>query len=288
MVAAFAVTAFAFTATSALALPEYADCIKVNTKKGKFKDANCREKTTTGEFELKKVVPGEGATTESIGNESKPLNKIKTTGLGAAHLETENGTTIECQKNTSTAEILVKFGSTGKQLASKEVKNVVAIFRECKTAGKNCQNEGGETGVIETTKVSGGLKGPFGYVKGKGTKTPEVAQELKPTKAKGTFAEFECAGLGKIKVGEGTGKLGDCILAPFSAGSLDTQSTKSELLFNGINGEFGREQIPQAFEGKTTHCNLETKLGEGPWERSVQVGDSEQESESPMEINAVA
>jgi hypothetical protein len=290
LAAMFAIGAIA--AGSALALPEYADCIS-HQEKGKFKDSNCREKATTTEkgnlekFELKKQVPGVGATESSVGNFLEPLNKIKTKGLGNAHLETENGTTIECTANTSTGEILVKYNvEKTKQLAAKEVKNVVATFTGCKLSTKNCQNEG--TGVITTTKVSGGLKGPFGYIKGKGTKTPEVGQELKPTKAKAVFAEFECETVGQIKVGEGTGKLGDCIIAPFSSGSLDTQSIHSELKFNGINGEFGREQIPQHFEGKTTHCNLETKLGEGPWERSVQVGDSEQTSESPMEINAVA
>src|SRR5262249_54210394 len=155
-------------------------------------------------FELKKVVPGKGATESSIGNEKEPLNKIKSTEIGAAHLETENGTTIECQKSTSASEILVKFSpTTGKQLAAKESKNVVSTFKECKTAGKNCQNKA--TGEIVTTEVSGGLKGPLGYIKGKATKTPELGQQLKPTKAKGTFAEFECAGLGQIKVGEGTG-----------------------------------------------------------------------------------
>jgi hypothetical protein len=291
VVAVFAVTAFV-GATSALALPEYADCIS-NQKTGKFKDSNCREKALTTEkanlkkFELKKVVPGEGATEESIGNEKVPLNHIKSTEIGTAHLETENATTIECKKSTSNSEILVKFSTTtGKQLPTKEVHNVVSIFTECTEAGKNSQNEGGTKGVIETTKVSGGLKGPLGYISGKGTKTPVIGQELKPTKAKGTFAEFECESIGKIKVGASpTGKLGDCIIGVVSG--ADTQSTKTELEFNGINGEFGREQKPQAFEGKTTHCNLETKLGEGPWERSVQVGLFEQESESPMQINAV-
>src|SRR5262249_25318851 len=93
LVAMFAVGAIA--AGSAMALPEYADCISGQAK-GKFKDSNCREKATTLEkgnlekFELKKVVPGKGATESSIGNEKEPLNKIKSTEIGAAHLETEN------------------------------------------------------------------------------------------------------------------------------------------------------------------------------------------------------
>jgi len=290
LAAMFAVGAIA--AGSALALPEYAQCIS-NQAKGKFKDSNCREKASTTEkenlkkFELKKSVPGEGATEESVGNFAKPITGVNATG-GVAHLETENATTIECKHNSSHAEILVKFNAEKtKQLAAKEVHNVIALFTECKEAGKNCQNIGGPLGVIETTKVSGGLKGPLGYIKGKGTKTPEVGQELKPTKSKGTFAEFECETVGTIKVGEGTGKLGDCIIAPFSFASLDTQGGASELLFNGINGEFGREQIPQHFEGKTTHCNLETKLGEGPWERSVQVGTETQQAETTfLQIHA--
>jgi hypothetical protein len=290
VVAVFAVTAFV-GATTALALPEYADCIGKQST-GKFKDSNCTQAATTKEkgnlekFELKKVVPGVGANEESIGNEKEPLKKVTGHGIGTLHWETENATTVECKHISWTGEIRVAFSfSTGKQVPSKELKNVVMTLTECTEAGKHCQNEGGPTGVIETTKESGGLKGPLGYIKGKGTKTPEVGQELKPTKSKGTFAQFECEGIGQVKWGMSpTGKLGDCIIGVVSG--ADTQSTASALLYNGINGEFGREQIPQAFEGKTTHCNLENKFGEGPWERLILVFDEELTYESPLEIHA--
>jgi len=278
LVAVFAVTAFA--AASASALPEVGVCVaKAGT--GKYKDANCTEKagtkTSEKQFEFKKEIPGEG------GNEKLPLKHF-TAVSGHSSLETEEGNKIECTSAATAGEYTVKFSTTtGKQLPTKEVTNVVAKFKGCTEAGKNCQNKGGTLGEIITEK----LKGPMGYISGKGTKTPKVGQELTPVKAKGLFVTFECVGVGTITVGAKTGgTLGDCIIAPFTAASINVMSTETELQYNGTKSGSGQEQLPQAFEGKTTHCNLETKLGEGPWERSLQVGDSLQTAEVPLEIKA--
>jgi len=278
LVAAFAIS-IAVTATSAMALPEYGICV-LKEKTGKYADTNCVKKATTGEktivtkYEFKKEIPG-GLSPE----------KGLTAKGGHSSLETEEGSKIECTSSATKGEILVKIVS-GKQAPSKEVTNVVAKFFGCTEVGKNCQNTGAPLGEITTNP----LKGPLGYISGKvvgGGGSPVIGQELTPVAAKKLFVTFECEGVGKVEVGlKKSGTLGDCIIAPFSTGSINVMSKNSELLYNGTKSGSGQEQLPQAFEGKTTHCNLETKLGEGPWERSLQVGNVEQETESTIEIKA--
>jgi hypothetical protein len=278
----------AFTAGSASALPEYGTCaLKEGT--GKYKDANCTEKALSTEkgiktkYEFLKKIPGKG------GNEKEPLNKFTGEGgaIAFAESEIEVGAILQCEHSKLTGEILVKFSpTTGKQLPSKEVTNVIETFTGCKLNGKVCQNAGGPTGEIESTKVSGGLKGPLGYIKGKGTKTPEVGQELKPIKAKGTMFEFECAGIGKWKVGEGTGKLGDCTIGV--VGHVNEASLTSTMTLTGIHPgtELKYEQIPEHFEGKTTHCDPEAKLGESEWFETTQNWETTLTYEVPLQIKA--
>jgi hypothetical protein len=267
LVAVFAVTA-AFAATSASALPEFGVCVaKAGT--GKYKNSNCTEKAgklvSEKNFEFKKEIP---------------VGKFGLTAEGGhSALSTEEGSTIECTGSSTKGEFKVKE-SGGKQSPTKEVTKVIAKFTGCTELGKNCQNKGAPLGEITTNE----LDGPIGYIS-KATKT--VGQELHPIKAKALFVTFECEGVGKIEVGQSkTGKLGDCIIAPFSAASVDVMANESELKYNGTKSGSGQEQLPQAFEGKTTHCNLETKLGEGPWERSLQVGNVTQHTEATVELLA--
>jgi hypothetical protein len=213
---------------------------------GKYSEGNCNTKVTKGgSFELSKEIPHPKFTGSS----------------GTAFLETESGT-------------------TGKPLPVKEVDEVVATFKGCSlgVAKKNCQTKGDPTGEIVTNT----LEGPLGYLS-KAKK--EVGAELKPHVKKGTFATFECEGFGTILVGEGTGKLGDCIIATVTS-PVDTTTTSGSELYTGVKGPEGQEQTPQHFEGKTTHCNLESKIGEGGWERSVQNQEETLTFEEAGEIRA--
>jgi hypothetical protein len=65
-------------------------------------------------------------------------------------------------------------------------------------------------------------------------------------------------------------------------------ATTGTELYTGIKGPEGQEQSPQRFEGKplTSHCNLESKLGEGGWERSVQHQTETLSFETEAEIRA--
>jgi len=261
LVAVFALTAFA--ASSAFALPEVGRCVsKPGT--GKYKDSNCNIKAgklvSEKSFEFKKGLEGKNA--EFNGSSS------------TSFLETESGTKIECSGSTANAKWDEDTGSI------KESENVIAKFTGCTlgVAKKNCQNKGLPTGEIKTSE----LEGPLGYLS-KAKK--EVGAELKPHVKKGTFAEFECEGFGTIKVGEGTGKLGDCIIAAVTS-KTDEMTTTGTELYTGIKGPEGQEQNPQHFEGKTTHCNLESKLGEGGWERSVQHQEETLTFETEAEIRA--
>jgi len=265
-----AIFAFAAFASSAFALPEVGQCVaKAGT--GKYKDSNCNIKAgklvSEKSFEFKKGI--EGANPE--------INSTSATTF----LETENGTKIECSASVTTAKWDEDLaGSPPKVTPVKEQESVNTKFTGCTlgAAKKNCQNKGGPTGEIKTSE----LEGPLGYLS-KAKK--EVGAELKPHVKKGTFAEFECEGFGTIKVGEGTGKLGDCIIAAVTS-KTDEMTTTGTELYTGIKGPEGQEQNPQHFEGKTTHCNLESKLGEGGWERSVQHQEETLTFETEAEIRA--
>ena len=264
LVAVFAFAAFA--ASSASALPEVERCIEKVEVKSKYTDANCNVKAVKGNgtHELSKEYPNAGFTGTS----------------GTSFLETESGTKITCSSSSATGKWDADFGGTGKPSPIKEAETVVATFKGCSlgVAKKNCQTAGDPTGEI----VTNSLEGPLGYLS-KAKK--EVGAELKPHVKKGTFATFECEGFGKISVGEGTGKLGDCIIAAVTS-PVDTTTTSGTELYTGIKGPEGQEQTPQHFEGKTTHCNLESKIGEGGWERSVQNQEETLTFEEAGEIRA--
>ena len=264
LVAVFAFAAFA--ASSASALPEVERCIeKVEVKSNtRTRTATSKPSKATGHTNSRKNIPHSGFTGTS----------------GTSFLETESGTKITCSSSSATGEWDADFGSTGKPSPIKESENVVATFKGCSlgVAKKNCQTAGDPTGEIVTNT----LLGPLGYLS-KAKK--EVGAELKPMVKKGTFATFECEGFGKILVGEGTGKLGDCIIAAVTS-KTDEETTSGTELYTGIKGPEGQEQTPQHFEGKTTHCNLESKIGEGGWERSVQNQEETLKFEEAGEIRA--
>lgn len=265
LVAVFALGAVA--ASSAFALPEVGRCVaKAGT--GKYKNANCTEKagskTTEKQFEFQKEIT---------------KNQFTSAG-GEGILETAAGTKVVCKTQSATGQYDVDISpTTGKQLPTNEVEKVIAKFQGCAipALGITCKTAGAPEGEI----VTNALAGKLGYISGKGTKTPVVGQELHPELKKGLFATFECGGgAAVVKVGEGPGKGGDCIIAP--VGPANVSSTTVEQKYSGASGV----QNPQHFEGSTKICNLESNLNGGAFERATQQLTTTVTSEEALEIKA--
>ena len=264
LVAVFALTAFA--ASSASALPEIGRCV-AKTGTGKYKDSNCTEKA--GKLTSEKNYEW---------NKATGMNPHFTSAGGAGVLETESGTRVECTAQTATGEYRLVENTTTHTDTSKEVKNVVATFTGCSLPiiGAKCNTAGHGEGEI----VTNSLKGPLGYISGKGTKTPVVGQELTPTVSKGAFATFECSSAAKIVVKEGAKKGGNCIIS--TVGPARVMSTTASDNYTGSAGK----QTPQSFEGSTKVCNLESALNGGAAERSTQLLETTITNEEPLEILA--
>ena len=271
LVAVFALGAFA--ASSASALPEVIKCVaKPGT--GKYKNAACTlkagAKVEEKQFEIIKEITKAGFTTAS----------------GESFLETENGTKITCLSSTATGKYDVDLSpTTGKQLPTNEVETVVSTFKDCSIVAAKavCTGIGAASGEIKTFALGGKL----GYIN-KAKK--EVGQQLKPEVSvslnpKKRVARFECAGFGLTEVGEGTGKGHNCIISAVTSPVNEMALTVS-LLYSSIVTEAGKVQFPQKFEGAATTCAEETKLGEGPWEHSIQSQGVTQTNEEPLEIKA--
>jgi hypothetical protein len=257
LVAVFALSAFA--TSSAFAKPEIGRC--VTKAGGKYKNSNCTEKGTGGTFEFVKNAVKKGFTSAG----------------GEGVLETAAGTKVICTAQSAKGEYLEK----GTTPSTKEVHHVVATFTGCTLPliGAPCNTAGKGSGVIVTNE----LEGKMGYISGKGTKTPSVGQELKPAKtAPGKlFATFECGGGAvKIEVGQGTGKGGDCIIAP--VGPANTMSLHATETYGGSGGV----QSPQHFEGSAKVCNLESRANGGAWERATQALVTEITNQEALEIFA--
>lgn len=241
-IALVAVLAFgALAAGSAVALPEYGQCVA--KAGGKYSDGNCTKKATGGAFEFVKTFP----------------NTSFTSSGGEGVLETVSGTKVICTSQSAVGEFH-QTGTTTK--VTKEVWHVTATFTGCNLPliGASCQSAGQAAGTIATNS----LYGKVGYIS-KAKKT--VEQELKPEKSVSSklFASFECgAGAVKIEVGQGTGKGGDCIYATIEP--TNTSSTTSTETYSGSGGV----QNPSKLEGSTKTCNLESRANGGSWERATQ------------------
>jgi hypothetical protein len=251
LVAVFAITAFA--ASSAMALPEIGRCIA--KAGGKYTESNCNTKVTKGgSFEFVKTI----------------VNKKFTSAGGEGVLETTSGTKVICKTQSAVGEYK---GTT----SFKEVQGVVAKFNGCAIPafGIECNTKGSAAGEI----VTNSLTGKMGYISKAGK---SVGQELHPLVKKGLFATFECGGgVVNIEVGEGTGKGGDCIIAPVKPSNVS--SVNAEEVYSGAGGK----QSPQSFEGSTKVCNLESRAGkEAPWERSTQALVTTITNEEALEIRA--
>lgn len=246
-----------FAASSASALPEVGRCVA--QAGGRYADANCRAKASkgAGAFEFKKGAVKKG---------------FASTG-GEGVLETAAGTKVVCKTQTASGELRELSG------AIREVQHVTAKFQGCAipALGITCGSQGAPAGEIVTTLLGGKL----GYISGKGTKAPVAGQELHPEAKKGLFAEFACGGGAvSVKVGEGSGKGGDCIIAVVEP--VNVSSTTANERYSGAGGA----QNPQHFEGSTRTCNLESSLNGGAYERATLTLVATVTSEEPLEIRA--
>ncbi len=235
--------ALAVAAGSADALPEVGRCVSVASG-GAYTEAACRKHALRnhpeeGRFNFEKTLAKPGFTESAI----------------PASVGTESGFNVECSSFTATGLWDVD-SSHGLQLPIKGAERVLATFSDCTfgTAKRPCAD-------IHPRE----LEGPLGYLS---TRSLHVGAELKSTVKKGVVAEFECENFGLITLGEGTGKLGDCFIGVITS-PVNAMTTTTTELYTTIKGPEGYEQAPQAFEGKTTHCNVESKLGAGGWERAV-------------------
>jgi hypothetical protein len=139
-------------ASASAELPEYMMCgkaAKVDKEfVGHYSSALCTEESkvaTGGEYELEKGFKKATFTAKS----------------GRSILATpEIAERIEC-KSTSTS---------GELSGTKQVKDVVITASGCEASGARCNSAGAKSGHI----VTNALKGEFGYIAGKGTKTPTV------------------------------------------------------------------------------------------------------------------
>ncbi len=262
LVAVFAFSAFAVS--SASALPEIGRCVaKPGT--GKYKNSNCTEKA------------GSKVEEKQFERVKNAVKKGFTSAGGEGVLETAAGTKVVCTAQSATGEYLEK----GATPSTKEVHHVVATFTGCTLPliSAPCNTAGKASGEIVTNE----LEGKMGYISGKGTKTPVVGQELKPQKnvTSKLFAAFECgAGAVKIEVGQGTGKGGNCIIAPVEPANV--MSTNATETYSGSGGK----QSPQSFEGSTKVCNLESRANGGAWERATQALVTTITNEEELEIFA--
>ncbi len=297
LIAAFMMSAVA-SATASANLPEWGKCVKVPVEingklktKGKYVDANCTEKTGTGEYEFLKGTSGTPNTA---------FTAVQTTEK--ALLETAIGIDVECNSTVATGSIS----------GSKEVSGVSVTFEGCRlpllsfTCESFFRNEFPNKYVYnEGEIVTRGLKGTLGYISGKGTATPSVGLSLIPEEKKGLFAEFVCgtenSGVGVliVRVGAKENKGGgDSIISPITPvnqmGTALTQTYSAKKIENPETHELENEKghsEPENFEGKGKDV-LESETSDGfatlGWTQSAQIENLETRLNSGEELEVKA
>jgi hypothetical protein len=173
---------------------------------------------------------------------------IKGTGtLGAAFLEGEvSKTKIECSGGTANFEV------TGPTTTKKNI----TVFTGCKTGSFPCGN------VAETTIETKSLQGELGDVK---TGVPGVRLFDEGTGKGGELAAFSCAG-GAVAVKVKGSIIGSLSGASGTSVGLAKFATSQKLTF----AESAGIQKYSKFAGEVTSEQLESKSGEGSYEKSGQ------------------
>jgi hypothetical protein len=242
LVGALTIGALAATSASAAA-PEIGRCVKTAAGAGKFTSATCTTEKANGSFEW---MPG------------AVKNKFTTAG-GLAVLETKNGTTVNCKKETS----------GGEYTGPKTVGGVVVKFTECESGGFKCKTVGSGEGELVTKT----LEGVIGIEKkGLTTKANKIAFDLFPNGKTGLFIEFGC---GPLPV-----KVQGSVLVPLKP--TNKMESKITLKYTAKKGK----QKPEKFEGEAKDV-LESALKNLPFEQAGQTITTVQTNEEALEINTV-
>ena len=242
LVAVFGISAVAAADASAAA-PEIGRCVKVAAGAGKFSSSTCTTEKAGGSFEW---MPG------------AVKNKFTTKG-GLATLETRNGTTVNCETETS----------GGEYTSPKTVGGVVVKFNGCQSGGFKCKTVGTAEGELVTKT----LEGVIGIEKkGATLKANKIAFDLFPAGKTGLFIEFGC---GPLSV-----KVQGSVLVPLKP----TNKMESSLIlkYTGTKGK----QKPEKFEGQPVDV-LESSLHELPFEQACQRITTVQTNEEKLELNTV-
>ena len=248
-------TAGVAAAGASAALPEYLECAKVKAKNGNFNNSLCTEKneTKTGAFEL------------------VPLAKAKKVSVSGKNstLESTSGI-VNCGTAAAKGSIAIGGEWTG----------VVIRYTKCTLAGNGQQCTNQPVGTKKAI-VTNALKGPLGYLAGKGTGTPTIGLSLKPELGE-FLVQFTCGGPEiRVKgavVGVQSGNV-NAVSANSSLGYKQSKTVQEWTNFEG--GKAG--ELSLLTEAKTSE--------KGAWEPAggtkagYQVSGAEKTS-GPLEIKA--
>jgi len=248
-------TALAFAASSASALPEFGQCYKKGPG-SKYTEASCVTKATTkrpGEYEWRKATAIEAAKRKFSGTGGEvhlyglyrvcePSFSVRAQKCHEGETEGTFSLPVECTSEFNQGEIS----------GSNAVKNVTVTFRGCEgtTAGGKCQST--ETaGEIQL----GTLKGKLGFIN-KAATPREVGLLLEPAKAKAKFTTYKCTSLpDSFTIGMGNEKEG-CVYPQKACGGdgvisavTPVNTMTPELTQTFTATEETAENIPSKFEG---------------------------------------
>jgi hypothetical protein len=282
---AAALTALAWTAAGASALPEFGRCLRSATHEGRYTDANCTTKAKkvgekfTGEYEWHKstTFAERGERTEiasSTANTPEHFRPSAITTIAASFVKcapNEEEKVAKCKEGETEERVPIDItcknvgeagqeidGSMSGQFSTKSAKEIDRIhFRlfDCEAMGVECANSIGQFAPeINTDR----LKAVLGYIK-KG-EPKEVGIDYKPENGD-EIAKFSCGGamniiLGGAKEQEGPAHPpkggGAGVIAPVTPINemLGGEGEATEGVTQVLTLNESDENVPSSFEGK--------------------------------------
>lgn len=196
VLAAFAAVS---VAGAAAAEPALYECVPAKTevvhyKKGKPGKEKSEEKTVyTGEYSsLKNCEKGKLYTKDKTRVKGpNPGPEGKESAVELSHTAPFAGTGSGANLNVAGIGGVrcLEASFSGKFTGPKSAGDIVATFKKCVYAGKECTSAGQSAGTIVTDALSGGA----GYLAGEGTGSPKVGTDISPESAS-ELAEFVCVG----------------------------------------------------------------------------------------------
>jgi hypothetical protein len=207
------------TTSATAAAPEYGRCVK--TTGGSFKNSKCTLDAVPGE-EKYEWIPG--------AEKGKFTLAIKSGTI--ATFETVGGVKLTCDGVTGEGEIIGSKTTIGSY-----------VFTDCETAKLKCG-----TGGVPGTIVGHTVEGLLGVEsEGSSPSTNQIANDIFPAEANGTFTEFECAGLKVVARG-----------SVLNATTENTMLQTTTLKWTAAKGK----QKPEKFVGEPPDvCEVSTNGG---------------------------